>query len=41
MIAIGVSAGLLGSAALTRFLATMLCEIVPTDPIIFQDRPPG
>ena len=34
-IAIGVGAGLLGSAALTRFLATMLCEIAPTDPIIF------
>jgi len=34
-IAIGVGAGLLGSAALTRFLATMLSEIAPTDPIIF------
>ena len=34
-IAIGVGAGLLGSAALTRFLATMLFEIAPTDPIIF------
>jgi predicted permease len=36
MIAIGVGAGLLGSAALTRFLATMLFEIAPTDPIIFS-----
>jgi putative ABC transport system permease protein len=34
-IAIGVGAGLLGSAALTRFLATMHFEIAPTDPIIF------
>ena len=34
-IAIGVGAGLLGSAALTRFLATMLFEIAPTDAIIF------
>ena len=33
-IAIGVGAGLLGSAALTRFLATMLFEIASTDPII-------
>ncbi len=31
----GVGAGLLGSAALTRFLATMLFEIAPTDAIIF------
>lgn len=36
MIAIGVGAGLLGSAALTRFLATLLFEIAPTDPIIFS-----
>jgi predicted permease len=36
MIAIGVGAGLLGSAALTRFLATILFEIAPTDPIIFS-----
>jgi hypothetical protein len=35
-IAIGVGAGLLGSAALTRFLATMLFEVAPTDPIIFR-----
>jgi hypothetical protein len=34
-IAIGVGAGLLGSAALTGFLATILFEIAPTDPIIF------
>src|SRR5580704_13348630 len=34
-IAIGVGAGLLSSAALTRFLATMLFEIAPTDAIIF------
>ena len=34
-IAIGVGAGLLGSAALTKFLATMLFEVAPTDPIIF------
>ena len=34
-IAIGVGAGLPGSAALTRFLATMLFEIAPTDPIVF------
>lgn len=36
MIAIGVGAGLLGSAALTRLLATMLFEIAPTDPVIFS-----
>ena len=36
MVAIGVGAGLLGSAALTRFLATLLFEIAPTDPIIFS-----
>jgi hypothetical protein len=35
-IAIGVGAGLLGSAALTRLLATMLFEAAPTDPIIFS-----
>jgi hypothetical protein len=34
-IAIGVGAGLLGPAALIRFLATMLFAIAPTDPIIF------
>ena len=34
-IAIGVGAGLLDSAALTRFLATMLFEIAPTDAIVF------
>jgi hypothetical protein len=34
-IAMGVGTGLLGSAALTRFLATMLFEIAPTDAIVF------
>ena len=34
-IAIGVGAGLLASAALARFLATVLFEIAPTAPIIF------
>jgi hypothetical protein len=34
-IAISVGAGLLGSAALTSFLTTILFQIAPTDPIIF------
>jgi putative ABC transport system permease protein len=35
IIAIGVGTGLLGSAALTRFLDMMLLDVKPTDPIAF------
>jgi predicted lysophospholipase L1 biosynthesis ABC-type transport system permease subunit len=35
MVVFGVAAGLIGSAASTRFLQTLLFEIKPTDPITF------
>jgi ABC-type antimicrobial peptide transport system permease subunit len=35
VVAIGVVAGLIGSAVLTRFLQTMLFDVKPTDPLTY------